>query len=64
MTNFTKLSVDETGKLRGGFKLINGDDVALPNNKNKNTNCNNNGQYDENANCMCDNCGQLKPGTN
>lgn len=59
MKEFTKLTVDETGKLHGGFMLGQGNEPEQTDLNNSNTNCGNNGKGDTNKNCFCDGCGLL-----
>ena len=63
MKQFEKLTVAETGELRGGFFLESEGKVERTYLNNKNVNCSNTGNGDTNTNCSCSSCdtGVLKP---
>lgn len=57
MEKFQKLTVDEEGKLHGGFLLQSADvEIGKTNLNNTNTNCSNGGNGDTNTNCSCAEC--------
>lgn len=61
---FSPLTVDETGKLHGGFSTMNIKPVEW--NGNSNVNCLGNGEGDTNTNCTgtCKACGFVEPPIN